>query len=543
MTQTLPPQSARADAASANKNYLSNLSELRLLQPTVADQLRCTAVEIEWVFASDGSLTGLEPGERWWGGCSLPRRAGQFMFKTMEIPGVVACFLNPIHAAYLRVTLDRLEGHQAIVAIVPDPQVLWVMLHCEGFTKEIKSHRLWFVSGETWEQDLAKLFIENSGLPTPSQFIRAISTDNALSDCLINPAQKIFAEESNRRGAQVRALAERWPRRQRAERRLCIVAPSRFRLWNDAPIVFAKTIRHALGGEVSFCEFDSDDPSSASPLALARAGSDCDVTVTANLFRTDLPGILSDDMPLITWVTLPRVPPRESGGRLDRLLLADPAWREQAISLGWPPEQLHLAAWPISLANPAPGEQISLIADSVTLDLPRQVSEFSSHQLLWELIQSELPRDPFAIGAGADEYLTQRMARLRIAPEGFDKALFMERLIVPAYQQGLARVLIDQLRKEPRSFCLFGRGWESIAEFAPYAHGPVESREVFNDIISRSSALVHAWPSAHSHPIDAMGRSVLRAFGRTREEFCRQPVAPPINRPPLSAELVRSLLV
>ena len=84
-----------------------------------------------WIFARDGALTFMLANDRWWAGCSVPKQAARFMLKNMEVPGNVACFLAPTHAAQLRVALDKLESQQAIVAIVPDAQTLSVILHCD----------------------------------------------------------------------------------------------------------------------------------------------------------------------------------------------------------------------------------------------------------------------------------------------------------------------------------------------------------------------------------------------------------------------------
>src|SRR5205807_9778189 len=118
-------------------------------------------------------------------------------------------FLSPLHAAQLRVALDRLERSQAIVAIIPDATTLWVVLHCEDFSQDIAAHRLWFAAGENWEAELERLFVDQPGLCTPSQFIRPILADPEAADRLIAPAQKIFSTEGSRRAEQIRQLASR----------------------------------------------------------------------------------------------------------------------------------------------------------------------------------------------------------------------------------------------------------------------------------------------------------------------------------------------
>ncbi|HSZ57977.1 MAG TPA: hypothetical protein VK797_20095 [Tepidisphaeraceae bacterium] len=531
MIESIPTRTRNAAEIEAEANYRGNLEELAGTQPALGARISDVGADVQWIFARDGSLTAMQAGERWWGDCSLPRRAGQFMFRTMEIHGVVACFLNPIHAAHLGVTLAMLEPQQAIIAIVSDPLSLWIMLHCGDFATETRSHRLWLVTGQDWESDLSRLFVENPGLPTPSQFIRAISTDNGPADALIEPAQRVFADEQNRRAALIRSAFENRMPRANQRRKLCLLAPSRFRLWNDAPCVLAGIAKEA--GET--CRFDPDDPASASPLALAQVACECDAVVAANLSRVDLPGVVPDDMPWVTWVTLGRIPRRDDCGKHDRLLIADTQWLSEARGLGWKEKGLQLAGWPALELPQAPGEGfIAMIADTRPLEAPKHVTEYSSHILLWELIQNELSADPFLISSvvpqAADQYLESRIAQLRVAEESLNKAFFLEHLVVPAYQQGLARLLIEH-RLPVR---LFGSGWDKIPPFAEYGYGAIETREHFTEILAQSAAVVHAWPSDRVHPIDAIGRPVLRAFGRTREEFLRQPI-----RPALAPDAVR----
>lgn len=219
---------AVADAASnrAESNWAGNLDALGATQPWLVEQIAPVAPEVSWVFARDGSLTGMLAGERWWAGCSLPVRAAQFMLRTLDIGGTVACFLSPAHAAQLRVALGLLERRQAIVAIVPEERTLSVMLHCDDFSREIIGHRLWFAAGEEWAEQLRRVFQEKPGLPTPAQFIRPILADSEIADRLIAPAQKVFSDMSSRQVERIQSLL-RARTRPTCVRRVCLIAPSR----------------------------------------------------------------------------------------------------------------------------------------------------------------------------------------------------------------------------------------------------------------------------------------------------------------------------
>jgi len=94
--------------------------------------------------------------------------------------------------------------------------------------------------------------------------------------------------------------------------------------------------------------------------------------------------------------------------------------------------------------------------------------------------------------------------------------MFVNKLIVPSYQQGLARVLIDE--KVP--IRIAGSGWSEIPRFAPHAIGPVRTREELAFFLGSASVLVHVWPDQRVHAIDFAGRTVIRP-ARTRDRFVR----------------------
>jgi len=184
---------------------------------------------------------------------------------------------------------------------------------------------------------------------------------------------------------------------------------------------------------------------------------------------------------------------------------------------------------------------LSIIADTVAIETP--AFELSSQNILWESICREIADDPFVIGADVRAYLSHWLNRVGIAEETVDRAAFVHRLILPAYQQGLARWLIDaniDLR-------LIGRGWDALEEFAPHHAGEVTDRAALRRAIESSTALVHVWPANGAHPIDAVGRPVLRRASRTRELWLAeakrlargQGRAATCNTPPLSADIIR----
>jgi hypothetical protein len=264
---------------------------------------------------------------------------------------------------------------------------------------------------------------------------------------------------------------------------------------------------------------------------LAAAG--CDAVLTANVFRSHLPGVIPQAMPWITWVTTPRICSATDAGPNDRLLLADPSWQPIARQLGWHEARLAVAGWPpVPASNPS-ASRISVIADAPSLDVPKRLDEYSSQILLWELIRDELSRDPFLAVDDIDGYLNARRSRFQIGDDGFDRSIFIDHLIMPAVQQGLARRLVrDELPVR-----LYGRGWESIDGLAGYHGGIVASRRELMHIVSTSAALVHLWPWQSGHAVESMARPIVRC--RHLHEFLGDAraalngmLAPPVRSDP-----------
>ena len=103
-----------------------------------------------------------------------------------------------------------------------------------------------------------------------------------------------------------------------------------------------------------------------------------------------------------------------------------------------------------------------------------------------------------------------RMKRLNVSEHGLDQRRFIEEMIIPAYQQSIARHLLQS--KIPLR--IFGRGWCEMSEFVSLAAGPISSRQELHQALSTSCALIHPWPGDHPHPIDTAGPPVIRFNSR-----------------------------
>ncbi|MCC7352049.1 MAG: hypothetical protein IT446_15930 [Phycisphaerales bacterium] len=542
---TLAPGVRTCANERAGKNYELNRVALGRTQPELAVGMGEEMPKLEYLFGRDGALTAMDANGDWLGGCSVPLLAARQMLKSMQLGGRTGCFLDPCHAAQIRVALDAIGRNQAMLVLLNDPAALQVMLACEDFSAEIQAHRLWFCHGEDLTTGIERLFDDHPGLATPSHFIRTLLLADEPGQSLVRTAEQAFTRINQRRRERLQNLA-RGP--VGASSPWCIVAPMEFRLWDDAGWMLAKACdAFDAGGMVLF---NPDDPAAASSLALAQASADAGVMVASNRFRADTPGIFPMDRPWVTWVTGPRVGSFVSGASKDAVLLADERWKPIAVAAGWPEDRIRVAAWPTIDKPPAiepPAEsQLVLLADAHDLKPPPAVCELSSQRVLWEQIARELVDDPFRLGNHPDRYLLQRMRTLSIAEETMDKSLFVNQLLIPAYQQGIARLLL----RGQFPLRIYGRGWGGLADYSACWGGEMTGREHFQQLTRDPAAvLIHPSPMEHAHAIDALPARRL-GIQHDAPALLKQATAQingtasnrPSNRPALSREMIQSLL-
>ncbi|CAN5581296.1 hypothetical protein BH10PLA1_BH10PLA1_13670 [soil metagenome] len=551
VTLTSAPIALTAASSRAARNWSANLRALAVVQPSLVDAMQSLPAHGEWVLARDGSLTLLDSAGAWIGNCSLPYRAGVAMLKTLDPRGTVACFLAPNHAAEIRAALERLSPEQAVLTIQPDLQSLRIALACEDFSADLDAHRLFFAFGVNCSEEMRSIFATNPGLPTPQQFIKLPTLSSELVDPLIAESQKLFAAVISDRAERVRATREHRPESPREVRQIAVIAGSRFSLWDDAGAARAEALLPASldieRTSVELTRLDPDLPIFAGPLATAELCKDCDALITPDTGRCDFPDVLPIDLPWVTWVTKGRIPAAQAAGPNDALLVADAAWLQAAVSAGWKPERVGIATFaprPITSTVEQMFDGWTVIANTVPISLPEKLEEFSSHRLLWEQIAAELTADPFAVGDDVGPYLYKLSRRAGIDEASMDRRLFIESLILPAYQQGIVRATVNA--KLPVR--LFGAGWDVIEEFQSLAGGPIASRASLASALASSSKLVHVWPTTQAHLIDSAGVPVFRrklsrldAFIREAKQY-QPPKSAPQPTQPMSVDRILSVL-
>ncbi len=97
------------------------------------------------------------------------------------------------------------------------------------------------------------------------------------------------------------------------------------------------------------------------------------------------------------------------------------------------------------------------------------------------------------------------MQQLGISNEGLNTGQFLEMLVLPAWQQGLARLAIGA----GLPIRLHGAGWDKAGKLAEHWAGPVKSQRDFEAALTEAAALVYAWPVKFAHPIFACARPVV----------------------------------
>jgi hypothetical protein len=500
--------------AAARSNLTANLSALQQVQPTLADQIGPFPEGFQWVYGRDGFLTALDAAGKWWANCSLPLAAGRALLKSLEPSTLHNCFLDPAHAGLMRAAFERIGDQPALMAVVPEVMTIRMILCCDDFSSEITSHQLWFINGENWTEDFRRLLEQRPGLCTPGRFIRTKLISDTTSNVMITQAQNIFSDILQQRTRRIEEI--RVEERIGRTGKVLLIAGSHFRLWDGASTILVEQIQSS----VAVNRFDSDDPAASSPLALADAAANCGVILAANVSRSEANNLVATSTPWITWVTWPRVPSFSAAGPRDVLLLADAAWESMAVTAGWPQQRVTVAPWPTmpvaATANTSPS--LAIIADTQLIEIPDSIADLSSHRVLWDQIEAELRDDPLAMGEDVGGYLTQRAEMYEVSSSALDRRRFVENLIVPAYQQGLARLLF----KAGLPLRLYGGGWNLVEEFSKVEGGPVHCQQEFESAIAAAAALVYVWPMRHAHPMDSVGKPVIQRTGRRAESFIAQ---------------------
>ncbi|MFN4242248.1 MAG: hypothetical protein ACK4PI_03320 [Tepidisphaerales bacterium] len=472
----------------------------------------------------------------WWKGCSVPRAASLAMLESFEPSSTVACFLHPMHPAAVLVALEMLGPRQALIVLLGPGEQLPLWLMPLDFRRPLQEHRLFFARHP---DDIRTLLSRHEGLPLPGQFIRTPAIDDETCRQVIEQCQSVFAEVHHARHAVLHTLHTRPASRTRPPRRAIVGQPAGFRLWDDAADTLRQVVCSLDGLHVQPWPFE--DPLHTAPLDLARRTEGADVVLLADLFRADLGGQLPPTCPLVTWTTQPRPVSWPTGGD-DWALAATSAARSALLQSGWPAERVLDADWPSLPVAPPPlaVRTVGLLADTQPVRLPPAVEEYSSHRLLWEHAEAAIRTDPAVVGEDAIAYVEQLRAALSIDPAAFPLDLFVQRLVIPAWQHSVARHLVAGGFRVH----IHGHGWDRLGELSEQLHpawrGPLDTADALVRAAGPLTHLVRPMPLPGNDPLRRLGRPVLQVLGNWQS---RPSVAPP-QKPgrPLSPALLGELL-
>src|SRR5690606_31873519 len=278
--------------------------------------------------------------------------------------------------------LARLSERQVLLVIFTDTSAAAWALRCVDVSEALAAGRLHIACGPDITAAIVDLAQREQGLVLPDTLFRPGDAD---SDEAVNLLERTRHALGAAARGRAEALAGAGAARGNAEGALVVIAPSRFRPWEDA----GEALWSALAENGRAVRLDSDDPRQSSPLALAQRAAGASAIVSTGLLRSDLPGIVHADTPWLTWLGSPRPAVPFTGGR-DAILLSDPAWASAWKAAGWPDDRLAPVGWPRkpALAGEATtagaAGPVIMMHDLPPLDPSAEVERYSSHRLLWE---------------------------------------------------------------------------------------------------------------------------------------------------------------
>jgi hypothetical protein len=512
--QTAAPEVRSQTIASqqAQKNWDANRKAISTTQPWLLPTLGALPSDVEWVFARDGSLTAME-NNRWWSGCSVPLLAGRTLLRTLAEESVSSCLLAPAHAGVVRAGRELMGKYSVLFVAQPDLRSAQMILACHDFSADISNRRWWIVTGPRWLEEFHRLFEENPGLSTPLRFIRTKLTVEDITLPMIKAIQDMFALVLTARGRQIDDLKASTAAPSQSKT-ILLVGGTEYRLWEPGTMVLQQQLAQH---KADLKPYDTDNALCGSPLALLQQSQGCGCIVSANICRADCNGLITEQIPWITWMTMPGAPAFTSAGPKDGLILADPQWRAIAQAAGWPAARVHVCGWPAVPAGASAGaDALGIICDTRKIEIPETIANFSSHRLLWDLIEEELAANPLVV-EDMEAYLTNRAGQLNIATESLDRLRFNNELIQPAYQQGLARLLIAA----GLPIRIWGKGWGNLPEFVKHTIGAVESEADYTAALASCRALMYCWPRRAAHPIQVAGKPIVYRQGGDRSALIR----------------------
>jgi hypothetical protein len=287
---------------------------------------------------------------------------------------------------------------------------------------------------------------------------------------LIEAARRQLVAATQHHNDEVANVARRVPQ----ANDLLVAAGSTFGLFSDAG-------RHLAAALPEAVRLDTDDPRTSSTLTLADAASTASAVVVADVTRRELPGVVSDRLPWITWIASERQP-TPPASNVDAIVLADAAWQTSWQEAGWPANRIRIAGWGHG-ASKTTGRGTLLAYDLPEDVVPPEVERFSSQRVVWEMIADELRAKPFALqsSGGPSSYLVGRLRAGGVEAAEVNLRQWQALLIVPNFVRGIGKMA----RRSGAT--LAGRGWHEGRD--------VSTSDRLGDLVARHAAVIDPTPT------------------------------------------------
>jgi hypothetical protein len=493
----------------AASNFERNRAALDRHWPRTVMALPETLPELEWLFARDGALSARHVDGRWFNDLSVPKRSAEKMMKSFGVVGTSAVLLGPTHACQVRRVLDLMPTTHALIAVIPGELAAGVIAACEDFSADIVAGRLWIAAGPDWSEELKAILETNVGLMPPQTMIRVPGLNAAVVEHLSRPCDGLLSLHGKNH-KQLIALLHAKPRSpRRPAQKVCVVA-TKFELWNDGGQLLGEAAR---GSTLERVMVDASSPTQASDLKLVRSLEGCDAIVTANVGRSDRPGIVPDDVAWITWATGAAVPAQVISAKDDRLVIADESLRPLAKAAGWTDEFISVASesWPdrfdhVSKEKKKP----AILLDLKPATLPASIEAMSSLKVVCELAERELIQKPLAARGSIDSFLLACADHVGVPRDGFPLDVFKQHLVLPT----LAREVAIELDRLGVDFSIFGSGWDAVPTLAARCRGAITTPAQFAECLTSTSAIIDVWPDVPTHAARRVGLPLVAVWGR-----------------------------
>lgn len=460
----------------------------------------------EYLMARDGALTARFEDGRWFGGCSVPKRAAVNSLARFEMSSNAATLLAPQHPQVIVRALDGMRPDQALIVIIPQDDTYALTLCLHDFSQAIRARRLWFAPGLDWTRAFVELLDKLPGLPPPTQLIRIGSTTSWLSDRIQQLADSAIVRTAQSQADSIARLANRRRGDIGEIKRVCVIGSSRFNLWGGAHN-WLHVHRDQFQNDFDVTMIDLADPVSRSNYFVARQIDTSDAILSAEIGRSDQPGIASMDVP---WITLcsQRTPMCAGAGTLDRLMVCSEELFNAALKSGWARNRIDHVA-PIHSARSSKHGRIALIANLDEIREPAVIETYSSHLALWRMLAKCLGDMSFVPRQSPANLVLEAATKFGIDPQQLPVELFLNRLIAPSWMLSVAR----RLKAQKINFDIYGEGWNTQSDLQEVWQGPIESADGFSRAISNTGWLLDVWPAQTIHPARNIGIKIVPTWG------------------------------